>query len=155
MHRFTIVITTLIVLAAAGVAVFVWPTFYRYDNVSGRQVGYYMIKTNRLTGVSYGLTRTGWHELGMPKEPAKPSREIDVTEALREALRRERERGQVEAPAAPAAPESLEKQQSDQSTAQLLKAHQQDEEKENSTNKRRQGLLFNIFEKRSIQNTDE
>lgn len=45
------------------IAVFVWPSAYRYDRFHET-----VIKTNRFTGSCYALTKYGWIKLEEPKE---------------------------------------------------------------------------------------
>lgn len=59
--------------------VLVWPTLYRYDNVTGK---YSMIKINRINGDTYGLTGSGWKLLTDKKVFVNMTVEAPAPEAV-------------------------------------------------------------------------
>jgi hypothetical protein len=59
---------TLATLVVALLAVFVWPTAYRYDRTNFVGVSNVLVRTNRFTGNSQSLTPNGWHDM----KPAAP-----------------------------------------------------------------------------------
>lgn len=90
------VIIVIIIVACIGLAWLVWPTLYRYDKITGK---FPMIKTNRITGETYGLSRDGWKKLDgvtnvatTVEAPSAPSAEekiqpddgfVDITDQIK------------------------------------------------------------------------
>lgn len=64
------IIATIAAVATLVVALFIWPTLYRYDKVNLPGISGVFVRTNRITGNSQALTSYGWHD--MRKAQAKP-----------------------------------------------------------------------------------
>ena len=74
--------TLLCAIILIGVAVFVWPTRYRYDHM-GIVGNNFPIRTDRLSGKTEWADPRGWHAIGNMAEDQKPYAELPTKQVAR------------------------------------------------------------------------
>jgi hypothetical protein len=74
--------TLLCTVILIGLAVFVWPTRYRYDHMKMRENDL-PVRTDRLSGKTEWLVPQGWRTLGNTDENQKPPTELPTEQVAR------------------------------------------------------------------------